>query len=154
MLLITDDIDDRWWWWSLADDRWCWWLTILMIDDVDDRWWNQSHTSLHVFFRKLMKKGGVTQLRHTRGCHTVFWKPVQPLQRVPRLACSVASLSCYPGHQLLKCYSLHHNTLAGYLLGKELPSAYTVALSMQHCIPAPEVTAEPGEQVGLWIQLV
>ena len=40
-----------------------------------------------------MKKGGVMQLRHARGCHMVFWKPIQPLQRVPRLACSVASLS-------------------------------------------------------------
>ena len=83
------------------------------------------------------------QLRHARGCHMVFWKPIQPLQRVPRLACSVASLSWYPGHQLLKCYSLHCKTLAGYLLGKELPSAYTVTHSMQHCIPAPQVTAEP-----------
>ena len=40
-----------------------------------------------------MKKGGVMQLSHARGCHMVFWKPIQPLQRVPRLACSVASLS-------------------------------------------------------------
>ena len=90
-----------------------------------------------------MKKGGVMQLRHARGCHMVFWEPIQPLQRVPRLACSVASLSWYPGHQLLKCYSLHCKTLTGYLLGKELPSAYTVTHSMQHCIPAPQVTAEP-----------
>ena len=90
-----------------------------------------------------IQKGGVMQLRHARGCHMVFWKPVQPLQRVPRLACSVASLSWYPGHQLLKCYSLHCKTLADYLLGKELPSAYTVTHSMQDCIPAPQVTAEP-----------
>ena len=83
------------------------------------------------------------QLSHARGCHMVFWEPIQPLQRVPRLACSVASLSWYPGHQLLKCYSLRCKTLTGYLLGKELPSAYTVTHSMQHCIPAPQVTAEP-----------
>ena len=88
-----------------------------------------------------IQKGGVMQLRHARGCHMVFWKPIQPLQRVPRLACSVGSLSLYPGHQLLECYSLHCKTLAGYLLGKELPSAHTVTHSMQHCIPAPEVTA-------------
>ena len=83
------------------------------------------------------------QLRHARGCHIVFWRLFQPLQRVPMLACSVASLSCYPGHQLIGQYSLHCNALAGYLLGKGPPSAYTMAHNMQHCIPAPKVAAEP-----------
>ena len=101
------------------------------------------HTNIHAYASRNTQKGVVMQLRHARGCHIVFWKPVQPLQRVPRLACSVASLSWYPGHQLLECYSLHCKTLTGYLLGKELPSAYTVTHSMQHCIPAPKVTAEP-----------
>ena len=105
---------------------------------------------------KGQEKGGVMQLRHVRGCCTVFWKPVQPLQRVPRLACSVASLSLYPGHQLLECYSLHCKTLTGYLLGKEPPSAYTATHNMQHCISAPKVTAEPHVEclraVGLLIK--
>ena len=83
------------------------------------------------------------QLRHARGCHMVFWKPVQPLQRVPRLACSVASLSRYPGHQLLRHCSLHRNTSTGYLLGEEPPSARRMAHDMQHCIPAPEIAAKP-----------
>ena len=73
----------------------------------------------------------------------LFWEPIQSLQRVPRLACSVASLSWYLGHKLLKCHSLHCKTLTGHLSGKELPSAYTVTHSMQHCIPAPQLTAEP-----------
>ena len=72
-----------------------------------------------------------------------FWRLVQPLQRVPRLACSVASLSRYPGHQLLRSCSLHCKTFTGYLLGKELPAAYTMTHSMQHCIPAPKVTMNP-----------
>ena len=79
----------------------------------------------------------------------VFWRLVQPLQRVPRLACSVASLSRYPGHQLLRHCSLHHSTSTGYLLGKEPPSAYRMAHDMQHCIPAPEVTAKPIAQSTL-----
>ena len=83
------------------------------------------------------RKGVVMQFSHARGCHMVFWKPVPPLQRVPRLACSVASLSRYPGHQLLRSCSLHCKTFTGYLLGKELPSAYTATHSMQDCIPAP-----------------
>ena len=80
---------------------------------------------------------------YARECCTAFWQPFRPLQRVPRLACSVASLSLYPGHQLLECYSLHCKTLTGYLLGKEPPSAYTATHNMQHCISAPKVTAEP-----------
>ena len=79
----------------------------------------------------------------------VFWRLVQPLQRVPRLACSVASLSRYPGHQLLRHCSLHHSTSTGYLLGKEPPSAYRMAHDMQHCIPAPEVTPKPIAQSTL-----
>ena len=71
-----------------------------------------------------MQKDGVMQIRQARGCHMVFWQLIQPLQRVPKLICSVASLNLCSGHQLLECYSLHCKTLAGYLLGKGLPSAY------------------------------
>ena len=75
---------------------------------------------------------------------------------MPRLACSVANLGLYPGHQLLECYSLHCKTLTGYLLGKEPPSAYTATHNMQHCISAPKVTAEPHVEclraVGLLIK--
>ena len=44
------------------------------------------------------EKDGVAHLAHTRGHCISFWLSVPPLQVAPSFACSVASLSRYPGH--------------------------------------------------------
>ena len=83
------------------------------------------------------------QLRHARGTVKAFWKPIQPLQRALKVACSVASLSPASGHQLREQLSLHCGVLAGYLLGKGQPSACLTIYSMDHCNPAQTVTVAP-----------
>ena len=45
-----------------------------------------------------MEKGGVVLASHTRADCTPFWLIFPPLQAVPSFACSVASLSRFPGH--------------------------------------------------------
>ena len=42
-------------------------------------------------------KDAVAHLVHSRGHCISFWLSVPPLQVAPRFACSVASLSRYPG---------------------------------------------------------
>ena len=91
----------------------------------------------------LFKKNAVMQLRHARGIVKAFWKSIQPLQRVPKVACSVASLSPVSGHQLRELLSLHCDVLACYLLGKGLPSACLTARGMDHYNPALIVTVAP-----------
>ena len=46
---------------------------------------------------KLINKDAVAHLVHSRGYCISFWLSVPPLQVAPRFACSVASLSRYPG---------------------------------------------------------
>ena len=68
---------------------------------------------------------------------------IQPLQRAPKVACSVASLSPVSGHQLREQLSLHCGVLAGYLLGKGQPSACLTIHGMDHYNPASIVTEGP-----------
>ena len=70
----------------------------------------------------LENTGGVVHLTHTRGHCITFWPSVPPLQVAPSFACSVASLSRFPGHQLPGFHSLRHVILADYLLGQGGPS--------------------------------
>ena len=81
-------------------------------------------------------KNAVMQLRHARGTVKAFWMSIQPLQRAPKVACSVASLSPVSGHQLREQLSLHCGVLAGYLLGKGHPSACLTIHDMDHYNPA------------------
>ena len=83
------------------------------------------------------------QLRHARGTVKAFWMSIQPLQRAPKVACSVASLSQISGHQLREQLSLHCGVLAGYLLGKGQPSACLTIHGMDHYNPASIVTGPP-----------
>ena len=74
-------------------------------------------------------------LRHARGTVKAFWKPIQPLQRALKVACSVASLSPASGHQLREQLSLHCGVLAGYLLGKGQPLACHTIQATDHLHP-------------------
>ena len=44
------------------------------------------------------KMSGVARVLQGRGHRIPFWLTVPPLQVVPSFACSVSSLSRYPGH--------------------------------------------------------
>ena len=63
------------------------------------------------------QKGGVVLASHTRADCASFWLTFPPLQAVPSFACSVASLSRFPGHQLPGWRGLHREILAGCLFG-------------------------------------
>ena len=84
------------------------------------------------------KKGGVTHLAHTRGHCITFWPSVPPLQVAPSFACSVASLSRFPGHQLPGFHSLRHGILADYLLGQGGPSTCVTGHAVLQCAPSPK----------------
>ena len=70
------------------------------------------------------KKGGVVHLLLSRGHCIAFWPSIPPLQVAPSFACSVASLSRSPGHQLPGCHSLHCGILTDYQLGWGRPSTW------------------------------
>ena len=61
---------------------------------------------------------------HSRGHCMPFWSMIPPLQVAPSFACSVASLSQSPGHQLPGCHSLHCGILTDYQLGWGRPSTW------------------------------
>ncbi len=88
--------------------------------------------------RAVWKKGGVTHLAHTRGHCITFWPSVPPLQVAPSFACSVASLSRFPGHQLPGFHSLRHGILADYLLGQGGPSTCVTGQAVLQCTPSPK----------------
>ena len=64
----------------------------------------------------VVKKNFVVHLPLTRNACIASCIIIQPLQVVPSLACSVASLSHSPGHQLSDYRNLHHSNLTDYLL--------------------------------------
>ena len=70
------------------------------------------------------KKGGVVQVLLHRGHCTLFCHTIPPLQVAPSFACSVASLSQSPGHQLPGCHNLHCGILTDYQLGWGRPSTW------------------------------
>ena len=84
------------------------------------------------------KKGGVAHLAHSRGHCITFWPSVPPLQVAPSFACSVASLSRFPGHQLPGFRSLRHGILADYLLGQGGPSTCVTGHAVLQCTPSPK----------------
>jgi len=63
------------------------------------------------------EKGSVAQLQHGRGLYILFKLSILPLQVVPSLACSVASLSPFPGHYQSGADHLHDLPLTAHLLG-------------------------------------
>ena len=70
------------------------------------------------------KAGGVARVAHRRGHCAPFWLIFPPLQVAPSFACSVASLSRFPGHQLPGCRRLHSGILTDYQLGWGKPSTW------------------------------
>ena len=60
-----------------------------------------------------------------------------PLKVVPSFACSVASLSRCPGHQLPGCHSLRRGILADYLLDRGGPSTCRAGHIVLQCTPSP-----------------
>ena len=86
---------------------------------------------------KFAKKVVVVHLTHTRGHCSAFWPSIPPLQVAPSFACSVASLSRSPGHQLPGGHSLRHVLLADYLLGWGGPSTCLAGHGVFQCTPTP-----------------
>ena len=72
-----------------------------------------------------------------RGLCITFWLSVPSLQVAPRFACSVASLSQSPGHQLPGHHSLRHGALADYLLEWGEPSTCHAGLNKLCYTPSP-----------------
>ena len=79
----------------------------------------------------------VVHLTHARGHCIAFWPRIPPLQVAPSFACSVASLSRSPGHQLPGCHSLRRVILADYLLGQGGPSTCLAGHGMFQSTPTP-----------------
>ena len=75
-------------------------------------------------------------LRH-RGSCSLFSHTVPPLQVAPSFACSVASLSQFPDHQLPGFLDLHQGILADYLLGQGATSAQAAVLDTLRCTSSP-----------------
>ena len=75
------------------------------------------------------KTGGVVWVTHRRGHCTPFWLIFPPLQVAPSFACSVASLSQSPDHQLSGCRSLRRGILTDYQLGWGKPSTWSTRLA-------------------------
>ncbi len=84
-----------------------------------------------------LKKVVVVHLTHARGHCIAFWPRIPPLQVAPSFACSVASLSRSPGHQLPGCHSLRRVILADYLLGQGGPSTCLAGHGMFQSTPTP-----------------
>ena len=93
------------------------------------------------------KKGGVVHLLLSRGHCIAFWPSIPPLQVAPSFACSVASLSRSPGHQLPGCHSLHCGILTDYLLGKGRPSTCSTGHAEFQSTSSPS----PHRATGDWV---
>ena len=93
------------------------------------------------------KKGGVVHLLLSRGHCIAFWPSIPPLQVAPSFACSVASLSRSPGHQLPGCHSLHCGILTDYLLGWGRPSTCSTGHAEFQSTPSPS----PHRATGEWV---
>ena len=79
----------------------------------------------------------VVQFLCHRGSCSLFSHTVPPLQVAPSFACSVASLSQFPDHQLPGFLDLHQGILADYLLGQGATSAQTAVLDTLRCTSSP-----------------
>ena len=84
------------------------------------------------------KKSGVVHLAHSRGHCSSFWPSVPPLQVAPSIACSVASLSRFPGLQLPRSCSLHYKISTDYLLGWGEPSTRSAERAVLQSTPLPK----------------
>ena len=84
------------------------------------------------------------QLLPSRGHPVTFNSSIPPLHVEPSSACSVASLSQFPGLQLPGYQHLHADSLADYMLGWGEASAWHRRLGGLHCIPAAiQMTGKP-----------
>ena len=83
------------------------------------------------------EKVGVVQVPRRRGSYIPFSHTVPPLQVAPSFACSVASLSQFPDHQLPGFLDLHQGILADYLLGQGATSAQAAVLDTLRCTSSP-----------------
>ena len=93
-----------------------------------------------------LHKGGVVHLTHCRG-HCIAFRPsIPPLQVAPSFACSVASLSRSPGHQLSGCHCLRSEILADYLLGWGGPSTCVTGHAVLQYTPSPSPDRE--QEIG------
>ena len=79
----------------------------------------------------------VVQFLCHRGSCSLFSRTVPPLQVAPSFACSVASLSQFPDHQLPGFLDLHQGILADYLLGQGATSAQTAVHDTLRCTSSP-----------------
>ena len=88
-------------------------------------------------YAQIQKKGVVVHHALIRGLCITFWLSVPSLQVAPRFACSVASLSQSPGHQLPGHHSLRHGALADYQLEWGEPSTCHAGLNKLCYTPSP-----------------
>ena len=88
--------------------------------------------------REAPAKGQVALATRTRGYCRSFWLTFPPLQAAPSFACSVASLSRFPDHQLPGCSHLRERILADYLLGWGAASAQSAGHAQLQTTPSPK----------------
>ena len=87
----------------------------------------------------------VVNLLLHRGHCNLFSHTIPPLQAAPSFACSVASLSRFPDHQLPGCSHLRERILADYLLGWGAASARRAGHAQRQTTPSPESERHKGE---------
>ena len=85
-----------------------------------------------------LAKGGVAVARRVRADSAPFWHMIPPLQAAPSFACSVASLSRFPDHQLPGCSHLRGRILADCLLGWGAASAQSAGHAQLQTTPSPK----------------
>ena len=86
-----------------------------------------------------LQKGGVVTIADHRGNCIAFWLSVPSLQAVPSFACSVASLSLFPGPSLPGTHGLSHTCLPGCLLDGGKPFACRAEFVTILVPPPPQV---------------
>ena len=79
----------------------------------------------------------VNLLLHRGHCNS-FSHTIPPLQAAPSFACSVASLSRFPDHQLPGCSHLRERILADCLLGWGAASAQSAGHAQLQTTPSPK----------------
>ena len=96
-----------------------------------------ERTDTHRHRRKEKKVVVVNLLLHRGHCNS-FSHTIPPLQAAPSFACSVASLSRFPDHQLPGCSHLRERILADCLLGWGAASAQSAGHAQLQTTPSPK----------------
>ena len=90
--------------------------------------WSRTGPEVNLL-SKLIKKGGVVSVVHSRGICKSLRSVFLPLLIACSFTCSVASLGRYPHHYLPGLHGLRHGALADYQLGQGRSSTCPTGLT-------------------------